>query len=58
VGFHWRRLAPALRFVIIDDYGTYEGCKKAVDEFLAGRGMAAFLHRVDNACHYFVRAAS
>lgn len=43
-------------FVIIDDYGTYEGCKKAVDEFLEQSGGAAFLHRVDNGCHYFVKA--
>lgn len=42
-------------FVIIDDYGTYEGCKKAVDEFLEKGETALFLHRVDNACHYFVK---
>ena len=24
-------------FVIIDDYGTFEGCKKAIDEFFDGR---------------------
>ena len=43
-------------FVIIDDYGTYEGCKKAVDEFLEQSPDQPFLHRVDNACHYFVKA--
>lgn len=42
-------------FVIIDDYGTYEGCRKAVDEFLARSNRRPFLHRVDNACHYFVQ---
>ena len=40
-------------FVIIDDYGTYEGCQKAVDEFIAQRGIRAFIHRVDTSCHYF-----
>ena len=40
-------------FVIIDDYGSYEGCRKAVDEFIAQRGIRAFMHRVDASCHYF-----
>ncbi|HEV2815930.1 MAG TPA: TylF/MycF/NovP-related O-methyltransferase [Allosphingosinicella sp.] len=42
-------------FVIIDDYGTYEGCRKAVDEFLAARGLAPFLCRVDGGCYFFVK---
>jgi len=52
---HFDKVVPG-GFVIIDDYGTYEGCRKAVDEFLAQSGVAAFLHRVDNGCHYFVKA--
>ena len=24
-------------FIIIDDYGTFEGCRKAIDEFFASR---------------------
>jgi O-methyltransferase len=31
------RLVPG-GFLIIDDYGTFSGCRKAVDEFFAGRG--------------------
>jgi len=27
-------------FIIINDYGTWSGCNKAVDEFLASRGMS------------------
>jgi len=42
-------------FVIIDDYGTYEGCRKAVDEFLEARGLAPFLCRVDGGCYFFVK---
>ena len=42
-------------FIIIDDYGTYEGCQKAVDEFIDQRGLKVFLQRVDNACLYFIK---
>jgi O-methyltransferase len=43
-------------FVIIDDYGTYEGCRKAVDEFLERRGIVAYLHTVDAGCCYWVKS--
>lgn len=39
-------------FVIIDDYGAYEGCKRAVDEFVRQRGIDLYLHRVDASCYY------
>ena len=42
-------------FVIIDDYGTYEGCRNAVDEFLSARGIHGYLHAVDAACRYIVK---
>lgn len=42
-------------FVIIDDYGAYEGCRKAVDEFLKDRGIPAFLNRVDGDCRYWIK---
>ncbi len=29
-------------FVIIDDYGCYDGCRKAVDEFLADADKSCF----------------
>lgn len=41
--------------VIIDDYGTYEGCQKAVDEFLAARQEPVFLSHVDADCRYWIR---
>lgn len=40
-------------FVIIDDYGSYDGCRKAVDEFLALRGIRAYVQRVDGSCYFF-----
>ena len=42
-------------FVIIDDYGCYDGCRKAVDEFRKARGIVAFLHHVDSDCRYWVK---
>ena len=42
-------------FVIIDDYGTYDGCRRAVDEFIANRQIRGYLHPVDAACRYLVK---
>jgi O-methyltransferase len=42
-------------FVIVDDYGTYEGCKKAVDEFLATRNLHVYLSHVDPDCRYWIK---
>jgi hypothetical protein len=42
-------------FVIIDDYGTYEGCKKAVDEFIYSLDRPPFLNKVDESIVYFVK---
>lgn len=33
--------------IIIDDYGHWDGCRKAVDEFFAERNLKLFLHRID-----------
>jgi O-methyltransferase len=40
-------------FVIIDDYGTFSGCRKAVDEFLARTGIKPQIHKSDQDCIYF-----
>lgn len=42
-------------FVIVDDYGAYEGCRKAVDEFLAKR-QPAYLHHLDRWGRYWMKA--
>jgi hypothetical protein len=42
-------------FVVIDDYGVYEGCQRAVDEFMRNREIRVFLHKVDQACYYFIK---
>jgi hypothetical protein len=43
-------------FVIIDDYGTYEGCRKAVDEFRAARGITDFLSHIDQTGRYWIKS--
>jgi len=40
-------------YVIIDDYGFWEGCAKAVDEFLERRGLSVTLEPIDYAGRYF-----
>ena len=41
--------------LVIDDYGHWQGAKKAVDEFFAGRDEPAFLHRVDYTARLLVK---
>lgn len=40
-------------FVIVDDYGTWAGCRKAVDEYRAEHGITAEMMQIDNAGHYW-----
>ena len=40
-------------FIIIDDYGTFQGCKKAVDEFLISNDIKPEIHYSDSDCIYF-----
>jgi hypothetical protein len=46
------RVAPN-GFVIIDDYGTFSGCRKAVGEFFVKAGIAPRIHQSDQDCVYF-----
>jgi O-methyltransferase len=41
-------------FVIIDDYGHYEGCKRAVDEYLKNKGLKRYLNYVDYSARYWI----
>ena len=46
------KLSPG-GFLIIDDYGAFEDCRRAVDEFFGNRGeMPSFIHS-DKECVYF-----
>jgi hypothetical protein len=42
-------------FVIVDDYGHYAGCRKAVDEFIGQRELTVFLSQVDYTCVYWIK---
>jgi len=42
--------------IIVDDYGCYEGCKKAVDEFLFQNNIKPFLIKVDDECIYWIKS--
>lgn len=43
-------------FVIVDDYGAYEGCKKAVDEFLSERHIRVRLRKVGSELRFFIKS--
>jgi len=42
-------------FVIIDDYGAYDGCRKAVDEFIAELGKPLYLNAVTSEIRYLIK---
>ena len=42
----WPRLSAG-GVLIIDDYGHFQGCREAVDEYFAEQGPTPFLHRID-----------
>lgn len=41
--------------IIIDDYGHWQGCKKAVDEYLERNKIQMFLNRIDYTCRIGVK---
>lgn len=41
--------------IVVDDYGHWEGCRKAVDEFLASRRTPVFLNHVDYTGRYWIK---
>ena len=42
-------------FVIVDDYGCYDGCKKAVDEHMRKNDINAYLHHIDREARYWLK---
>lgn len=41
--------------VIVDDYGEWDGCKKAVDEFLNTLAVRPLVHRIDYSARMWVK---
>lgn len=50
----WDKVVPG-GFIILDDYGLYEGCKKAVDEFLLQKKLHYYLNYSSWACRYIIK---
>lgn len=44
-------------YIVIDDYGCWEGCKLATDEFINSRKLSVKLLRIDPAAYYFQKEA-
>lgn len=43
-------------FIVLDDYGCYEGCRRATDEFIKERSLNMKLIQIDYTGHYFQKA--
>lgn len=41
--------------LILDDYGHWQGARKAVDEYFTARGGCTYLHRIDNTARAVVK---
>jgi len=41
--------------VIIDDYGTYEGCRRAVDEFMKMKQIQTYLAPIESDWRFLVK---
>jgi hypothetical protein len=41
--------------IVIDDYGHWQGCKKAIDEYIIENDIKIFLSRVDYSCRIGVK---
>jgi hypothetical protein len=50
------RLVPG-GYLIIDDYGCYEGCRRAVDEFFTAQGIQFPLTAIDSQSVYGIRSS-
>lgn len=41
--------------IVIDDYGHFEGCRRATNEFLAAHAPDAYLHHIDYTGRYLIK---
>jgi hypothetical protein len=52
----WDKVSPG-GIVQIDDYGSWQGCRKAVDEFMDRHEINDQLHFIDRNGRYLIKAA-
>jgi O-methyltransferase len=52
---HLFPLLDAKGVLILDDYGTWQGAKTAVDEFIREKQLNVFLHRIDASARILIR---
>lgn len=50
----YERIPPG-GVIIIDDYGHWQGARRAVDEFLEQRNIACLMHRIDYTARIFIK---
>jgi hypothetical protein len=43
-------------FVIIDDYGYYDGCTRAIDEFIEENSINCFMNHIDYGGRYWIKS--
>ncbi|MDB6022023.1 MAG: macrocin-O-methyltransferase [Pedosphaera sp.] len=55
---HLFPLLDARGVLILDDYGTWQGARKAVDEYLSEKKRSDYLHRIDATGRMLVRTGS
>lgn len=55
---HLFPILDAKGILVIDDYGHWQGAKKAVDEYFAEQGETIYLHRIDYTARILVRAST
>jgi O-methyltransferase len=41
--------------IVIDDYGFWQGCRRAVDEFLSSQCEPIMLHHIDSSARYWLK---
>ncbi len=56
--FHLFPLVDPRGVLIIDDYGHWQGARKATDEYLSEHKLNLYLHRVDYTCRIAVRTGA
>lgn len=55
---HLYPLVTPYGIVIVDDYGHWQGARKAVDHYIQSNSLRIFLHRIDYSARVFIKSPS